>query len=76
MAGVSRLLILLTSRARAEPASSTPLLQRKLARILEAEDLIEGSHDYKAASRSSTRSRRTSCSPPRPRTCAGRSRRC
>jgi glutamate dehydrogenase len=31
------------------PASQTPLLHRKLAQILEAEELFEGSHDYKAA---------------------------
>jgi glutamate dehydrogenase len=49
VAGVSRLLILLTTRARAEPASTTPLLRRKLAWILEAEDLVPGSHDHKAA---------------------------
>ena len=47
--GESRLLGLFTSRAYSEPASSTPLLHRKLERILDAEDLIEGSHDYKAA---------------------------
>ena len=32
-----------------EPASTTPLLRDKLRRILEAEDLIDGSHDSKAA---------------------------
>jgi glutamate dehydrogenase len=47
--GEARLLGLFTSRAYAEPASTTPLLRRKLARVLEAEDLIEGSHDAKAA---------------------------
>src|SRR5689334_8601148 len=47
--GEARLLGLFTSRAYSEPASATPLLHRKLERILEAEDLIEGSHDYKAA---------------------------
>src|SRR6185312_2601123 len=31
------------------PASQTPLLHRKLHAILAGEDLIEGSHDYKAA---------------------------
>ena len=30
-------------------ARQTPLLHRKLRQILDAEDLIEGSHDYKAA---------------------------
>jgi glutamate dehydrogenase len=47
--GESRLVGLFTSKAYAEPASRTPLLQRKLGQILEAEDLFEGSHDYKAA---------------------------
>jgi glutamate dehydrogenase len=47
--GESRLLGLFTSRAFAERASETPLLHRKLRRALDAEDLIEGSHDYKAA---------------------------
>src|SRR3954447_266946 len=49
MAGESRLLGLFTSKAYNEPASQTPVLHRKLQRVLEAEDLIEGSHDYKAA---------------------------
>ncbi len=49
IAGESRLLGLFTSRAYAERASETPLLHGKLQRALEAEDLIEGSHDYKAA---------------------------
>jgi glutamate dehydrogenase len=47
--GEARLLGLFTSRAYAEPASTTPLLRRKLRQILEAEDLIDGSHDAKAA---------------------------
>jgi glutamate dehydrogenase len=47
--GEARLLGLFTSRAYAEPASTTPLLRRKLAQVLEAEDLVEGSHDAKAA---------------------------
>ncbi|MGE5460302.1 MAG: NAD-glutamate dehydrogenase [Solirubrobacterales bacterium] len=46
--GFVRLLGLFTSKAYMAPASQTPLLRRKLARILEAEDLFEGSHDYKA----------------------------
>ncbi|HWK27375.1 MAG TPA: NAD-glutamate dehydrogenase [Solirubrobacter sp.] len=49
IAGEARLLGLFTRRAYAEPASETPVLHRKLRRVLEAEDLIEGSHDYKAA---------------------------
>jgi glutamate dehydrogenase len=47
--GESRLLGLFTSKAYTEPASETPVLHRKLRRVLEAEDLIEGSHDYKGA---------------------------
>jgi glutamate dehydrogenase len=46
--GEARLLGLFTSKAYMEPASKTPLLHRKLAQILEAEDLFEGTHDYKA----------------------------
>ena len=49
MAGESRLLGLFTTKAYAEPASETPVLHRKLQRVLDDEDLIEGSHDYKAA---------------------------
>ncbi|HMJ36067.1 MAG TPA: NAD-glutamate dehydrogenase domain-containing protein [Baekduia sp.] len=49
VAGEARLLGLFTSRAYAEPASTTPLLRRKLRQILDAEDLIDGSHDSKAA---------------------------
>lgn len=47
--GEARLLGLFTSKAYSEPASETPVLHRKLRRVLEAEDLIEGSHDYKSA---------------------------
>ncbi len=46
--GESRLVGLFTSKGYAEPASRTPLLHRKLEQILRAEDLFEGSHDYKA----------------------------
>src|SRR4051794_4339119 len=49
IAGEARLLGLFTTKAYSEPASETPVLHRKLRRVLEAEDLIEGSHDYKAA---------------------------
>jgi len=49
IAGESRLLGLFTTKAYAEPASETPVLHRKLRCVLESEDLIEGSHDYKAA---------------------------
>ena len=47
--GEARMLGLFTSKAYAEPASQTPLLNRKLRQILRHEDLIEGSHDYKTA---------------------------
>ena len=47
--GDARLIGLFTSRAFVEPAMETPVLDRKLARVLEAEELIAGSHDYKAA---------------------------
>jgi glutamate dehydrogenase len=46
--GESRLVGLFTSKAYMEPASRTPLLHRKLNQILTAEDLFEGTHDYKA----------------------------
>jgi glutamate dehydrogenase len=49
VAGESRLIGLFTTKAYAEPASATPVLHRKLQRVLAAEDLMEGSHDYKAA---------------------------
>ena len=48
IAGELRLIGLFTSKAYMEPASRTPVLRHKLARILEAEDLFEGTHDYKA----------------------------
>jgi glutamate dehydrogenase len=47
--GEARLIGLFTTKAYAEPASETPVLHRKLRQILASEDLIEGSHDYKAA---------------------------
>ena len=49
VAGEARMIGLFTSKAYVEPASQTPLLNRKLRQILRHEDLIEGSHDYKAA---------------------------
>ena len=49
MTGVLRLVGLFTSLATMEQASRTPILRSKLQAIVEAEDLIEGSHDYKAA---------------------------
>jgi glutamate dehydrogenase len=45
--GELRMVGLFTSKAYMEPAARTPVLHRKLKQILEAEDLIEGSHDYK-----------------------------
>jgi glutamate dehydrogenase len=48
VAGESRVVGLFTSKAYSEPAARTPVLHRKLSQILEAEDLFEGSHDYKA----------------------------
>ena len=46
--GEIRLIGLFTSLVYLEQAARTPLLRRKLRRIVAAEDLIEGSHDYKA----------------------------
>ena len=48
LAGLRRVIGLFTSLVYLEQASRTPLLRRKLQAILEAEGLIEGSHDYKA----------------------------
>ena len=47
--GEARLIGLFTSKAYMEPAAKTPLLHHKLEQIFAAEDLIPGSHDYKAA---------------------------
>ncbi len=49
VSGELRLIGLFTSKADMESAGEVPILRRKLQRILEAEELIEGSHDYKAA---------------------------
>ena len=46
--GEMRLLGLFTSKAYMESVSRIPVLRRKLAEVTSAEDLIEGSHDYKA----------------------------
>ena len=46
--GEARMVGLFTSKAYMEPASKTPLLNRKFRQIVEAEDLFEGSHDHKA----------------------------
>ena len=45
--GEARLLGLFTSKAYMAPASTVPILDHKLRRIVEAEDLIEGTHDHK-----------------------------
>ncbi len=45
--GEARLVGLFTSKAYMQPASQIPILRRKLADIVAAEDLIEGSHDHK-----------------------------
>src|SRR3954469_8033685 len=47
--GKCRMIGLFTSKAYAAPAADTPLLNHKLRRILEAEDLIDGSHDHRNA---------------------------
>jgi glutamate dehydrogenase len=47
--GEARMIGLFTTKAYTEPASETPVMHRKLRRVLASEDLIEGSHDYKAA---------------------------
>jgi glutamate dehydrogenase len=47
--GEARLLGLFTSKALMERSSHIPILRRKLADLVAAEDLIEGSHDHKAA---------------------------
>ena len=48
LAGLLRVIGLFTSLVYLEQASRTPLLRRKLHAIIEAEGLIEGSHDYKS----------------------------
>ena len=46
--GEARLIGLFTSRAYMSEAASVPILRDKLQRVLEEDDLIEGSHDHKA----------------------------
>ncbi len=46
--GELRLIGLFTSKGYLEPASRVPILRRKLHQIVVAEDLIDGTHDYKA----------------------------
>ena len=48
LAGLLRVIGLFTSLVYLEQASRTPLLRRKLHAVIEAEGLIEGSHDYKS----------------------------
>ena len=48
LTGEARMVGLFTSKAYMEPARRTPILRRKLTRILRSEDLFEDSHDYKA----------------------------
>ena len=48
LSGLLRVIGLFTSLVYLEQASRTPLLRRKLQAIMEAEGLMEGSHDYKA----------------------------
>jgi glutamate dehydrogenase len=45
--GEARLVGLFTSKAYMQGTTTIPILRRKLSRILAAEDLLEGSHDYK-----------------------------
>ena len=45
--GEARLVGLFTSKAYMSEAAAIPILRRKLDQILESEDLIEGSHDFK-----------------------------
>ncbi len=45
--GAMRLLGLFTSNAYMAAASEIPILRRKLRQIVEAEDMFEGSHDYR-----------------------------
>jgi len=43
-----RLIGLFTSKAYMAPAAEIPVLRRKLGQVLEIQDVIEGSHDYKS----------------------------
>ncbi len=47
ISGVLRLIGLFTAQAYMEPARETPILSRKLRQIVEAEDFLEDSHDYR-----------------------------
>lgn len=46
--GEARLLGLFTSRALMAESATIPVLRKKLQKVLDAEDLIEGSHDHRA----------------------------
>ena len=48
MVGELRLLGLFTSKAYMTPASEIPVLRRKLRQVIESQDVMEGSHDYKS----------------------------
>ena len=48
MVAEMRLLGLFTSKAYMAPAAEIPVLHRKLQQVLELQDVIEGSHDYKS----------------------------
>jgi glutamate dehydrogenase len=45
VAGVLRVLVLFTRRGEDAPADATPVLRRKLAGVLDHEDIVPGSHD-------------------------------
>jgi glutamate dehydrogenase len=48
LAGEYRILGLFSQKAYAEPAGEMPVLRRKLQRILELEDIVQGSHDERS----------------------------
>jgi glutamate dehydrogenase len=43
--GLVRVLVLFTRRGEDAPAATTPVLRRKLAAVIEGEDIVPGSHD-------------------------------
>ncbi|HZJ09488.1 MAG TPA: hypothetical protein VFD39_07330, partial [Trueperaceae bacterium] len=48
VAGEQRFIGLFTSAAQSTPVDEIPILRRKLRQVLEADDALPGSHDYKA----------------------------
>src|SRR5690606_19157440 len=48
VAGEQRFIGLFTSAAQSTPVDEIPILRRKLRQVLEADDAVPGSHDYKA----------------------------